>query len=444
MKWIENFKQRISYGALQITFRYWGVFGVWLVLTALAYQTSNEIFFRLVYLLLGAMVLSFLWAAHSIATFDLERIVVTPRAQVGRIAEERVMVHNTGRWNKVWLEIRDETDLPGHRVSRVLSALRARVRWSYTVRTPCRRRGRFNLGPIVVSTGDPFGFFIFRRRIANTRAALTVYPATVDLPYFAPPVGNMPGGDALRRKTHHVTTNVSGTREYAPGDSFNRIHWLSSARTERLIVKEFELDPTSDVWIFLDLERDVHVGQWWEEAVDARDLSPLWFRQDVLRLPPTTEEYCVTAAASIARYYLQRQRAVGFAAHGQAREIVPPDRGERQINRLLESLAVLRAEGRTPLTDVLSAESLRVNRGDTLVVITPSPELEWIKSARELRRRGSRVIAVLADATTFGGKVDARAALNELAASGMTTYVLREGEELREALSERRQTADNR
>ncbi|MBI3741739.1 MAG: DUF58 domain-containing protein, partial [Chloroflexi bacterium] len=313
--------------SIHLTVRYWGVFFICILLIGLAYQTGHEVFFRLVYLLLSVIILSFMWAAYSIRAFELQRGLITPRAQVGRFAEERFLVRNTGRFPKIWIEIRDQSALPAHRVSRVLNALRAGVHWSFNVRTLCLRRGRYPLGPITIATGDPFGFFIFTRDLPATRAAITVYPATVDLFHFAPPLGNMPGGDALRRRTHHVTTNVAGTREYAPGDSFNRIHWLSSARTERLIVKEFELDPVSDVWIFLDFERDVQSARAWDANADARELSPLWFRQDALRLPPSTEEYCVTLAASIARYYLDHQRAVGFAAYGHAREIVPPDRG---------------------------------------------------------------------------------------------------------------------
>ena len=40
-------------------------------------------------------------------------------------------------------------------------------------------------------------------------------------------------GEALRRRTHYVTTNAAGVRDYAPGDSFGRIHWPSTARRNR-------------------------------------------------------------------------------------------------------------------------------------------------------------------------------------------------------------------
>lgn len=423
-------------GALRVSVRHWLLLVIWAVLTALAYQTGRDLFFRLSYLILAIVVLSFFWAAYSVATFRLERKLITPRAQVGRVAEERFLVHNTGRFTKIWIAVHDESELPAHRVSRVLNALRAGVRWSWSVRTLCRRRGRFRLGPITVSSGDPFGMFLFQRRLPNTTTTITVYPATVDLPTFAPPMGHLPGGDALRRRTHHTTTNVAGTREYAPGDSFNRIHWRSTARMERLIVKEFELDPAADVWIFLDMERGVQAGSWWEETWDSRDLSPLWFGARLTRLPPNTEEYNVTIAASVAKYFLRQQRAVGLVAYGHQREVVQPDRGERQLNRLLEVLAVLRAEGRIPFEGVLAVEGARLGRHLTLVAITPSAEIAWVKSLREMKRRGLRTIAVMPDLKTFGGLGDTRAAAAELLASGIPAYVVRAGDDLRAVLSQ--------
>jgi uncharacterized protein (DUF58 family) len=421
-------------GALRVTTRHWALLFIWIVVTGLAYQTGRDIFFRVAYLVLAVELFSLFWAAYSIATIHLERQTNTPRSQVGRFVEEQFLAHNTGRLTKIWLEVRDESELPAHHVSRVLNALGAHARWGWTVRTLCRRRGRFRLGPVTVATGDPFGLFIFHRRLCATTGAVTVYPATFDLVTFAPPQGQMPGGEALQRRTHHITTNVAGTREYAPGDSFNRIHWRSTARMERLIVKEFELDPSADVWIYLDLERDAQASRWYEEAWYERDLSSLWLRSQQLRLPPSTEEYLVTIAASVAKYFLRQQRAVGFAGYGHEREIVQPDRGERQLNRLLEVLAVLRAEGRMRFADALALEGARLSRNHTLVAITPSAELEFVKVLREMKRRGLRVITVIVDANTFGGLAETQRAAVELIASGVPTYVVKEGDELKAVL----------
>src|SRR5260370_11248838 len=99
---------------------------------------------------------------------------------------------------------------------------------------------------------------------------------TLELPAFTLPLGPMPGGEALRRGAHYVTANAAGVRDYSPGDSFNRIHWRSTARRDRLIVKEFELDPLSDIWVFLDGDRGVQASEKPERTEEPETLAPLW------------------------------------------------------------------------------------------------------------------------------------------------------------------------
>jgi uncharacterized protein (DUF58 family) len=233
---------------------------LWVLVAAGAILTHQDTLYNLWYLLTALLVVSFLWAWAGIRWVKVERQTRTTRSQVGKSLEERLIVTNLGILPKLWLEVRDHSTLPEHQVSRVISPLGGRKSYSKLLRTRCQQRGRFSLGPITVTSGDPFGLFRMSRKLEEPpQAALIVYPATVDVPTFAPLIGFLPGGDTMRRRTSYVTTNVSGVREYAPGDSFNRIHWPSTARTGRLISKEFELDPTADIWLFLDLERDVQL-----------------------------------------------------------------------------------------------------------------------------------------------------------------------------------------
>lgn len=421
--------------------RVWLLVVMWAILANLAYLTNRDIFFRLSYLIVIVVIGAFLWALYSVQSFRLERQLLTPRAQVGSVAEERFFATSTGRLPKLWIELLDDGTLPGHPVGRVLSSMSPRVRYSWSVRSVCRLRGRFRLGPLSISSGDPFGLFIFHRPLSNSERAIVVYPLTVDLPRFAPSLGNLRGGDARYQRTHFVTTNVSGTREYAPGDSFNRIHWRSTARYDRLIVKEFEIDPTSDVWIMLDMERGIHSGAWYEQAWYDRELTDLWLEDRVARLAPNTEEYAVTCAASIAKHYLGKQRAVGLAVSNHAHTFAHPDRGERQLSRILELLAVVESDGMEPFASLLARETATLNRNISLVLVTPSPESDWIHFAQDLRRRGFHVIAVVVDAGTFGLNVDFGPTLGELAASGILTYPVRQGDDLRNALSQQRSPA---
>lgn len=402
-----------------------------------ALVSGRAILYSLAYMLITIIVLSFLWAWSGVRWLSLRRQMRARRAQVGRSIEERLFIRNTGPVTKLWLEVRDHSSLAGHHASFAVSNLLPRSEYMWSVFTTCQERGRFTIGPVTITSGDPFGLFRLQHTLPET-ASLVVYPAAVDLRVFPLPMGQVSGGDALRRRTHYITTNAAGVRDYAPGDSLSRVHWLSTARRDRLIVKEFELDPLSDVWIVLDMARYVHVdagvSEWRRRIEDIDRLMP-WARRPLLDLPPSTEEYAVTVAASLAQYFLRSDRALGLVACGQRREVVQPDRGERQLTRILETLAVLRARGEFALYDVLNAETASFGRGTTLIIITPSTDLTWTRIARHLDRSGLQVVAILIDPQSFGGRAGMADTSAQLTLGGIPAYIIRKDDSLVDVLS---------
>jgi uncharacterized protein (DUF58 family) len=394
--------------------------------------TGRDFFFNMAYAFAGLLIFSFLWAWTGANWVRLTRHTPARHAQVGRYFTEHFHMHNSSFIPKLWVEVHDGSDLPGHRASHVVNNLGAHRSQAWTVRTLCVQRGEFRLGPLRhLTSGDPFGLFEVKRHISVT-GKLVVYPATADIRYFALPVGLLPGGDALRRRTHYVTANAASVRDYAPGDSFSRIHWPSTARRDRLIVKEFELDPLADIWIVLDAERTVHVGEYIPTEQDAERMP---WEDASLSLPPTTEEYAVAVTASLAQYLLRHDRSVGLAAFGRRRQIIQADRGERQLGKILEGLAVVRAQGSLTLDQVLGLEGDQLAGGTTLIVITPSTRDAWVIAAQRLHRRGLRVIGVLIDAESFGGRPGARRVASLLAATSIPALIVRQGDEIGLALS---------
>jgi uncharacterized protein (DUF58 family) len=396
--------------------------------------TGRDIFFNLAYLLGLLLIVSFFWAWININWVHLARSTRVRRTQVGRPLEERFTVRNTSFVPKLWVEIRDFSSVPGHRTSYVVNGLNGRQSSTWRVTTICRERGRYQLGPIELRTSDPFGLFPMQRTLPAT-SNVVIYPMTVDIDQFALPMGVLPGGDALRRRTHYITTNASGVRDYAPGDSFSRIHWASTARRDRLIVKEFELDPLADIWIVPDMALFSHVTPR-QRPLDEPTFIPDWLKTPAFELPEATEEYTVSITASLAQYFLRNDRSVGMVAYGQVNEIVQPDRGERQLNRILETLAVLRAQGQTPLDAVLHGQAHLMPRGTTLIVVTPTTNEKWALSARQISRQGLRVVTVLLDAESFGGRRSNAELALLLQNSGLMAYRVQYGDNLTAVLSQ--------
>ena len=162
--------------------------------------TGRDILFNVSYMLALLLILSFAWAWVNINWVYVSRVTRTRRTQVGRPLEERFNVRNTSRIPKLWLQIQDFSTVPGHYASHVINGLAPKGTYNWRVYTTSRIRGRFQLGPVKVTTSDPFGLFQMERNLEAT-SNVVVYPATVDVTEFVLPAGLLPGGDALRRRT---------------------------------------------------------------------------------------------------------------------------------------------------------------------------------------------------------------------------------------------------
>jgi uncharacterized protein (DUF58 family) len=223
------------------------------------------------------------------------------------------------------------------------------------------------------------------------------------------------------------------------GDSINRIHWPTSVRRQRLIVKEFELDPMSDVWIVVDLHAGSHVSPLPLEA-DAEVMQlPLANAADEdapFQLPAETEEYAISVAASVADHFLQQDRLVGLVAYGKHREVIAAERGERQRTKIMETLAVIRAEGEVPFDRVLQSEVMYLPRGSTVVVITASPDVAWAANVQRAARSGLRTVAVVIDRASFGSDIGNEDVLAALGHSGAVVRILRYGDSIPEVIGQ--------
>jgi len=390
-----------------------GLVALWLGTLVIALVGGWHVMYRVSYVVLLLLVLSWIWAFVGARTVKVERRSRTERAQVGGHFEEWIAVDNTWYLPKPWVELRSDSNLAEHAVRRGFS-LGPKARRSWTLRTECTSRGKFTLGDIVVTTGDPFGLFTREVRFPSA-TTVVVYPRTVDFVSPGHVPGQLPGGAEQRGHVPFATPAAAGVRDYQPADPYSRIHWPTTARLGRLMVKEFELDPFSDIWVVLDLERRVHFGHGAE----------------------STEEYSVTVAASLARHFLMQNRSVGLLAQ---REILQPDRGIRQLTKVLELLAVVKADRWDSLTELLSAESMRLSRLATVVVVTPSVDADWVTVCQHLAERSVKVLVALVESATFGSGVAAIDVVGSLAAANVPTYLVKRGEPLEALLTQPKET----
>ncbi len=361
---------------------------------------------RLGYTLLFGIILAGIWTWSSGQGVRVRMSRSRDRVQVGESIIERFEVINDSAIPKLWLEVEETSDLPGHTAQFVTSLGRSNHR-NWRVQTACRRRGLYNLGPITVRSSDPFDIFHRELRFGHRRG-LIVYPRALELPRYSAPPANLPGEGRFRRRTHYVTPNASGIRDYEAGDSVNRIHWKSSLRTGSLKVKTFELDPASHLWVIVDLSSQDHIGV----GDDA------------------TIETAVTLAASVVRLFINQNRSVGLMMFGERLDVIEPDRGSQHFGRILESLAVAQPIGTVPVASILYQQSRRWGRHTTVIVVTASTDPRWQGAIRSLTQRGVKAAVALIDLESWGGRGGASATAVELRALGVQVNLIRKDDHI--------------
>jgi uncharacterized protein (DUF58 family) len=388
-----------------------GVFVILIASLIPAFATGFWLPFRLAYVIALALPVCLIWSAISVWGVHAEVERAVDRLQQGQTLSERVVIQNRSRLPKLWLEVDEPSDLPGHFVRRVVS-LKPHQKRTWRSASVCQRRGLYTLGKLTVKSGDPFGLFRFKRSFGQSQSIL-VYPRPVELAEVRLPPAELLGEGQLHKPTHYVTSNAVSVRQYEHGDSFNRIHWPSTAHARELMVKLFEMDPSSDVWIVLDLDQVAQAGQG----------------------DDSTEEYAITLAASVANHFSRSSRSVGLMAFDHTLQIIQPERGLGQYIRILQSLAVLHATGTVSLAQLLNEEGRRFGRHSTIVVITSSAQDDWVVSLRVAAERGARIATVLIEPATSGVERDSLVVFSALTAAGIPTSVIQRTSDFSAALA---------
>jgi uncharacterized protein (DUF58 family) len=347
------------------------------ILVVAAFSTGLPFLFYLVYL--GILVVGGSYVLTRLGLSDLEAgyAVSQLNGHVGDRLQVTYTMRNTSRIPKFWLEIHNPTSLPGGLPGRALS-LGGTSERSWRIRAPLVRRGHFRIEPLQIRTGDPFGFFEASATVGQG-VTLVVYPRLEPIPLWQLPASGIEGSHSYPERTLQTTPLAVSVRPWAPGDSFNRIHWKTTARTGEIQVKEFDLEQTADAWIVLDLERGIHAGRGDESTLEA----------------------AVRVAAAIADKAIHENRAVGVTASGHRTVVLPADRGGRQHLKIMQLLAAVEADGTSPLVEVLVGSVGRLRRGMTTVVITPSVDPSWVRPVAGLRSRGIGCVAVTLDGPAY-------------------------------------------
>ncbi|WP_136313204.1 MULTISPECIES: DUF58 domain-containing protein [Actinomyces] len=131
---------------------------------------------------------------------------------------------------------------------------------------PTARRSVVTVGPVVSVASDPVG--LLRRERSHTQAQLVhIHPRTVRLGVTLRGVMRDVEG-AVTQELSSSDVSFHALRDYVPGDDRRNVHWRTTARTGRLMVRQFEETHRASLLVLLDtLPGDYETDEDFETAV---------------------------------------------------------------------------------------------------------------------------------------------------------------------------------
>ncbi|GCE19245.1 DUF58 domain-containing protein [Dictyobacter kobayashii] len=373
-----------------------------------------------------------IWYRYSLKHLLLRQKVDHQHLFFGEQVTLSVTVENRKFLPLPWLQLENSISPPltvaGTRSSRLQTIKRDTListwlLWSYQrvtrrYRMRCQARGFHLFGPIHLNCSDPFGW-LEREIVLPVNETLLVYPLLAPLESLGLPSVFPMGEYVGSRQLLEDPLWFAGNREYQLGDDPRRIDWKATARVGELRSKIYESTTERRLLILLDTWTYSNIQKGMDEEL---------------------QEYCISAAASLATWGLDEGYMVGIltnssmitadhtnstdvntdqvldeeaARKSNATTISPPGvsipfaRDYTQYEQVLSTLARLVPTYNTPIERMIELEDNMFQQGTTILLISPVNTLSanTISYLQERRRHGTAVAIVLAGDLEAGKEI---------------------------------------
>jgi uncharacterized protein (DUF58 family) len=244
-----------------------------------------------------------------------------------------------------------------------------KIRRSYSYKAS--KRGTYLLKEIEVSIGDIFGFFS-RDVVIDDYLELLVYPKLLDLKKIEFNTTSLYGDNIIRRWIYKDPLYIKGIREYNIEDRMKDIHWKSSLKMNKLMVKDYDYTSEMELAIIVN----VQCG------------DPYW--QSII---PKDIERAISVGASFAKQALKEGIPVGLQTNSQllsygnsfSKGVAP---SLNSLKSIMELCARIDYTPRLAFNEFLQQEGRYFNKNRTYLIITSYLNAEAVSLLSKLRRTG--------------------------------------------------------
>ena len=244
------------------------IFGT-LALLVLGLVLKLSLLVYAMYVLLGILALSRFFSRTWTNELEASRFCGRDVLEIGGSADVSVEVINQGRLSVPWLIVEDslprdalvqvprhlKADGPRLKLTRLAPGETTSLQYQVTF----LMRGYYQIGPLLLETGDVFG--LHRRfRVATEPHFAMVLPKVRPLEGYNLASRRPIGEIRVVHRLFEDPTRLAGIRPYQPGDPLNRIHWRATARTGQLHSRIYENSRVAGATFLLDFHGQSYRG----------------------------------------------------------------------------------------------------------------------------------------------------------------------------------------
>jgi uncharacterized protein (DUF58 family) len=386
-----------------------------LLIVGLVLQLSLLVY--AMYVLLGTLWLSRFftrtWTEQLVARRICERVVF----EIGESTGVTVEIENTGRLAIPWLIIEDSLpyealaerpfriEVEGGRLDLVRLGPGEMTTLEYQV--TFGQRGYYQLGPVLLETGDVFGLHRRFRVMTEPHFAL-VLPKVLPLQGYNLASRRPMGEIRVVHRLFEDPTRLAGVRPWQQGDPLRRIHWRATARTGEIHSRVYENSRVAGATFLLDFHTGNYQGAGAATSAELAIVTVASLANAVFLMGQQT------GLVSNGRDAADRVREEGWRAefttradaHLRAGEPlanarlrpvrVPTRKGGETCRQILETLARLEHTDGLPFSEMMAAAISEIPRDATVVPVLRHVTPDMALALGGLVRRGFLVTAVIA------------------------------------------------
>jgi len=304
-------------------------------------------------LLLAAVVAALVWIRRGKPRVEIRRHTSPMAVHDGDHASVTLHVSNDGVPLRQ-LTVTDEVTGLGT-AEFATASLPRRATYKATYRVLCRPRGVYTIGPTNLTVSDPLGLASLSTT-AGRVDTLVVYPAVEELSGLPDVLGRNMAIRAHRPEhSQRGGEDFYTLREYQQGDDLRRIHWPSSARHDRLMIRQLEIPWQARSLVVLDVRAEAYSN-------------------------PASFEAAVSGAASVIRHLIDHSFETQVWMGGPTVSVGPANSGYAVAMERLAEVGTQRG-----LELAAAASRLRYQGGGgMLVMATGTPDASLLGLARVL------------------------------------------------------------